>query len=260
MRRIDCLAFSALVAACSAPGSLVVPVPELVVSLEHAHPSATPRGDSPGPSPHAMRRQSANLEDLDLGPPRIQLYRQGYVAVNFLDEFVRSGGSSFPGAGNDLDRWPVVGGGGQWVLGGERIDLGLEALIAFGARANAGAFIIGGGGALIAIDLDFLVVDIYGGPFISSLLGERIRAFAGAGPLIQFAQYGQSDPSNTVPSESGSGFGVGYYARVGAEVRVRAGTFIGFGARWTDSEVDLSNGLGDVDIQGVELFVSVTEY
>ena len=113
---------------------------------------------------------------------------------------------------------------------------------------------------MVAIEVNFLVVDIYGGPFISSFLGEGIRAFAGAGPLIQFAQYGQSDPSNTVPSESGSGFGVGYYARVGAEVRVRPGTLIGFGARWTDSEVDLSNGLGDVDVRGVELFVSVTEY
>ena len=215
---------------------------------------------SPVPRDAQQRPTSLDKEYADLGiggRPRPDRYMHGYIGANFVEEVTRRGGTQMPVEG-DIGEWPVIGGGGQWVLGGERIDLGLEGMINFGGRANAAAFAIGGGGAVIAVDVDLLVLDFYGGPFVSTFLGEKLRVYGGAGPLIQFAQYDEAGAGIT--DRDGSGFGTGYYARTGAEILVRPGTLVGFGVRWIESHVDLDSNLGDLDISGIELFFSVTQY
>lgn len=182
-----------------------------------------------------------------------QPYLQGYVGVGFVDELTRRGGDD-PNVEADFDTYPTIGGGGQWKLGGERVDWGIEGLLAFGGRVDAAAFTSGGGGAAIALRIDMLLFDIYGGPFASAFLGERVRVYAGAGPLVQWASYEQSDGL----SGSGTGFGVGYYGRGGIEFLITPGTLAGIGARWADSRVDLGSGLGDVDVRGSQVFVTVT--
>lgn len=104
------------------------------------------------------------------------------------------------------------------------------------------------------MDLSLLIVDFYGGPFISIDLGEKTRVYAGAGPLVQFSNYDQT-PRPPVPGTSegsGSGFGFGLYGRTGIEFQLSPSQFLGFGARWFDSSVNLGSGLGSLDLEGVE--------
>ena len=66
---------------------------------------------------------------------------------------------------------PVLGGGAQWKLAGERLDLGLEALLSFSSRSNLQAFSSSGGTTTVAFDVDLLLVELYGGPFVSKFIG-----------------------------------------------------------------------------------------
>lgn len=182
---------------------------------------------------------------------------QGFLGVSFYDEVTREGGGTadVDGDSGDLDELPLIGGGAQFKLGGERLDYGLEAFFSLEGRANAAAFAVGGGGAVVAVDVDLLIVDVYGGPFVSTFLGDKLRAYAGAGPLIQFANYDQDIDSDT---DSGSGFGTGWYARTGLELVLPSRTMIGLGVRWSDSTIDLGGDLGDLDIEGLQAVLTVS--
>jgi opacity protein-like surface antigen len=161
------------------------------------------------------------------------------------------------GSDEESSRVPTIGGGGQWKLAGDRIDFGLEGMMAFGWRANALAFASGGGGAVVAIDVSLFLIELYGGPFVSLFLGERWRVYGAAGPMLQWASYDQESDVDGY-SEDGSGFGTGWYARTGLEFAIRPGMMVGGGVRWSDSVVDLDSGLGDLDLEGVQWVFTVT--
>jgi hypothetical protein len=182
---------------------------------------------------------------------------QGFFGASFYDKVEREGGGTPPvdGDAGDLDQMPLFGGGAQWKLGGERMDYGLEGFFSFEGRANATAFAVGGGGAAIAVDVDLMIFDFYGGPFVSTFLGDKLRAYVGAGPLIQFANYYQDLSSS---HDSGSGFGVGGYIRTGLELVLPSRTMVGLGALWSDSTIDLSGGLGDLKVEGYQLVLTVS--
>lgn len=182
---------------------------------------------------------------------------QGFFGVSQFETIEREGGGTptVDGDDGDLDEIPFLGGGAQFKLGGERLDFGFEGLFSFGGRANADAFVIGGGGAAVAVDVDLLIFDLYGGPFVSAFLGDKLRLYAAAGPLLQWADY---EESNSVGDNDGSGFGYGLYARTGCEFVLPSRTMIGLGARWSDTSVDLGGDLGDLEMDGFQLMLTVS--
>ena len=181
---------------------------------------------------------------------------QGYLGVSSVQDFAVSGSNGQVEAGTgSISQYPVIGGGAQWKLAGERVDFGIEGLMSIGGRANGGAFYVGGGGAVIAVSLDMLIVDFYGGPFVSLPLGKSARLYGSLGPMVQFISYHQSGgPVGT--NGSSSGFGIGGYARTGFEIEMAPGSYIGIGVRWFDSKVDLSSTFGDLDMQSVEAMLT----
>lgn len=188
---------------------------------------------------------------------RGQTLMQGFFGITEFQSVERSGGGTpdVDGDEGDLDEFPVFGGGAQYKLGGERIDWGLEGMFSFGGSANSSAFVVGGGGAAVAIDVDLLVLDFYFGPFISTFLGDNIRLYGAAGPLFEWADYEQS---NALGTDDGSGFGFGTYARTGIEFMVQGGTLLGVGVRWSDTSVDLGSDLGDLEMDGFQLLFTVS--
>ncbi len=182
---------------------------------------------------------------------------QGYFGA-VLYEGERSGGAR-PDVGMDYDEMqlPTLGGGGQWKLAGEHVDFGLEGMLAFNWRSGASAYVVGGGGATVAVDVDLFVFDLYGGPFASVFLGDRVRAYASAGPLMQWAQY---EESSVLDDGNSSGFGLGVYARTGLEFAVGPNSLVGFGVRWSDAKVDLGGDDGDLDVSGVQLAVTFSQF
>lgn len=188
---------------------------------------------------------------------RGQMLMQGFFGVSEFRNVEREGGGTpdVDGDEGDLDEFPLIGGGAQYKLGGERIDYGLEGLFSFGGSANAAAFTTTGGGTTVAIDVDLLVFDFYFGPFLSFFVGDSVRLYAGAGPLFEWADYEESDG---VTTDDGSGFGFGTYARTGIEFVIGGGTMLGVGVRWSDTSVDLSSDLGDLQMDGFQLLFTVS--
>jgi hypothetical protein len=166
---------------------------------------------------------------------------QGYLGATIYDVERTEGGVTV--TADDVEI-PSIGGGGQWKLGGERIDFGLEGLLGFNWRSGSTAFATGGGGAVVAVDVDMFLFDLYGGPFASMFLGDAARVYVGGGPLMQWVFYDEG------PNGDDSGFGLGYYVRTGLEFGLGGGSLLGAGVRWSDSSVDLGGSLGDVDVDG----------
>jgi len=181
---------------------------------------------------------------------------QGFLGANLFQhvEVDTDGPTHVDGDRGDLDELPLIGGGAQWKLGGERVDFGFEGMLSFAWRSDATAFVVGGGGAAVAVDVDLMIFELFGGPFASAFLGDRVRVYGAAGPLLQWANYDQSGSLG----EDGSGFGTGLYARTGIEFLASRRTWIGFGVRWSDSSVDLGGNLGDLDIDGVQAALTVS--
>lgn len=188
-----------------------------------------------------------------------QALMQGFFGATFFEHVSVDGdnGNEVDGDDGDLDQMPLIGGGAQWKLGGDRIDMGAELMFALSGRADAAAFVVGGSGAAVAIDVDMLLVEIYGGPFISKMLGDKIRVYGAAGPVMQFANYHQSGNGFI---DDGDGFGTGWYARTGLEFELASRTLLGFGVRWSDTSVDLGGDLGDLEVDGMQAFVSVSRW
>jgi opacity protein-like surface antigen len=188
-----------------------------------------------------------------------QALMHGFFGVTeFKDVSVETGGPGHvDGDQGNLDDLPVIGGGAQLKLGGERIDLGLEGMLSFSWSSDAAAFVVGGGGAAVAVDVDLLIFELYGGPFASLFLGDELRLYGGAGPIMQWANYDQDD-LNDVLDDDGSGFGYGWYARTGLEFALESRTFLGFGVRWSDTSVDLGSSLGDLEIDGLQAVITVS--
>jgi hypothetical protein len=189
-----------------------------------------------------------------------QLVMQGFFGASFFQTVTRSGGSGpdVDGSNEPLSQMPTIGGGGQWKLGGESVDLGLEAMFSFSGRANATAFAVGGGGATIAIKVDMYLFELYGGPFANLFLGDSTRVYVSAGPVMEWADFNQQSDSASIDG-SGLGFGTGLYARTGIEFALLDHTMIGLGVRWSKSTVDLDNSLGTLDLDGIQVVLTVTE-
>ena len=240
MTRFSCLMLLSVTASCAGTANHDLwRTRDVIVTTELDVPSAgsTLRKNSgrasfaPLPASQEPRELDARYADLGIRRPKPSVYLQGYIGANFIDSVSRQGGF-LPRLEGHFDQGPVIGGGGQWVMGGgERLDLGLEGMINFGGRANALAFRVGGGGAAVAVDLDMLAIDLYGGPFASTFLGEKVRVYGSIGPMLQFVSYDENPTSAPFVGGSGSGFGTGLYARTGAEIRARPGTLVGLGVR-----------------------------
>jgi len=179
---------------------------------------------------------------------------QGWFGLSEYSS-VQVGGGAVDGAAGDLDQLPVVGGGWQWKLGGNAVDLGLESMLSFSGRADVTAFAAGGSGAAIALDVDLSLFELFGGPFASVFLGHKMRVYGAAGPLLQWADYQQSGSSLDA---EGDGFGSGWYARAGVELALPSYNFLGLGVRWSDTSVDLGPGLGDLEMDGLQVFITVS--
>jgi len=181
---------------------------------------------------------------------------QGFFGAQEMTEIKREGGSS-PDVNDSGDTiMPVLGGGAQWKLSGEKIDFGLEGMVSFAWQSNGTAVVAtGAGSAVVAVDFGLFLMDLYGGPFVNLFLGDRVRVYAAAGPIFEFASY---DQNSAFFDDSGTGFGFGGYARTGLEFMLASSTMLGVGFRWSQTTVDLGSDLGDLDLEGLQFAITVT--
>jgi hypothetical protein len=249
--------------ACTTPRSLVASLPPgrpepVVLGTVGLGPVEAPPGPAEATSP-ALRGQDDAFDFMRethrLRWPEGAVLTQGFLGFSGYTRVEVENGVD--GDDGDLDQLPVIGGGAQWKFGGRRVDLGLEGMLSFSGRANVEAFAVGGGGAAVLVDVDILLFELFGGPFASVFLGEKLRLYGGAGPLMQWASY---DQTGSGMAADGTGFGSGWYARGGFELALPSSTLVGFGVRWSDTSVDLGSDLGDMDIDGVQVLFTMSRW
>jgi hypothetical protein len=138
--------------ASSLLGFLAPPPPEAPVTVDPISAFLLPSSMDPSlvPEPQGMSASRPRQRWA-----KGQTVMQGFFGVTEYSDFDVDGGSlgNVDGGGEDAAEMPLLGGGAQTKMGGDKVDFGLEGLISFGWRSNATAFAVGGGGAAIAVDV-----------------------------------------------------------------------------------------------------------
>jgi len=159
---------------------------------------------------------------------------------------------------------PQLGGAWTTLPFGEYFQYGLEASFLLGFKFDKlNYLVLGGSGLRASISYRFWMFDLAGGAYINLFPdpGRKIRLYAGAGPLLVYADY-RSDKEfdSDVPDEeqNESAFGMGVYARTGIEFRTQERGMLGLGVRGSWSNVDFSDIGGRNELGGIAAFATYT--
>lgn len=164
---------------------------------------------------------------------------------------------------DDLDddaSLPTIGAAIVKPLVGRRLRLGIEGGGTIGWDGEIRTVVVTNGGAFLDADNDLVVADLFVGAAADLLLGERLRLYAGAGPLLQFAsiEADWDDPLQGPVRLDEDGFGGGTYARAGLEIELDSGLCLGLGVRFVNSSVDLGSAIDEVDLEEVQFLLTAT--
>ena len=246
-----------LAACASAPSSKggVAPEPAWFTAGEYVGTAASP---APSTRDLAAARASAELQQQGGGGRwrEGEVALQGYFGANTLE--VGVDGGRLPALQDNDETFAAFGGGAQLKLSGKDIDIGVEGMLEFSGAAGAAGFAAGGGGAAVYVDFDVFLFQLYGGPFLSLPMGDRARLYGAAGPMMQWAFYEQDSAISALAGD-GSGFGYGYYARTGLEFGLSPRMMFGVSVRWSETEADLDGGFGDLQLEGFQWAITVTQ-
>ena len=168
---------------------------------------------------------------------------------------------------DDLSTMPYLGIAGQFALGEAASHIGIDTSLLFGWRSDDTKVYAGDGKARIKIDSDLWLIDVAIGLYAQTMMGDRWRLYAAAGPMMLFGEYSddkkQDEPTvdplvETDGSSSDSEFGVGGYARLGLEYRLYNDAFMGIAVRGITTNLEFDRAIEDGGLAGVQGFVTFT--
>ena len=158
--------------------------------------------------------------------------------------------------------FPVFGGAWQLPLreGPAGSDLGFEVGFTWGAKWDSADLVVDTGSGTFAADNDYTLFDLFAGPVLEWESPRNLRAYVGAGPLVQWGRVElQFDDVVGAPADvTEEGLGFGLYARGGVEFYLGREAWFGVGARWIDTELVLDDAVQEVDLDGAQLYASLT--
>jgi opacity protein-like surface antigen len=155
---------------------------------------------------------------------------------------------------------PVIGAVYQQPVVGQRVRFGFEGGFTLSWENDVKAVLLDSGATTVVAENDFLLVDLSCGLFADLMLGERLRLYGGAGPVLQFASVDAEwdDSSIGDVDVDEDAFGGGYYARTGFEFAFSKGTTVGLGVRHLDSSVDPGGGIDSIEFEEWQYVLTAT--
>jgi hypothetical protein len=130
---------------------------------------------------------------------------------------------------------------------------------------------IGGDGANIRFDIDnsLFIGELHLGGFIRAGLTSRLSVYAAAGPLVMYGRHEIEDEDIESPEPSATGqvvitssdesdFAFGLYGRAGIDYEYRNDQYVGLGVRYMAAEMDFSDTVGKVDLEGPQFVLTYT--
>ena len=165
--------------------------------------------------------------------------------------------------GGDYDL-PLVGLAVQKQVNRGRLELGVETGAFFSIRGETRFVSVSGGGSggsvKVAYDNQMLVFDYFGGVYIGGRPAERLRLYAGCGPLVIYG-HRQIEPEPDAPPEaeveSDAGISVGLYGRTGIELIITKRFILGASVRGITSGLKLESTIGSTRMEGLQYLVSI---
>ncbi len=218
------------------------------------------RGSPPSSMADTRTSSSAPLAPIPSAPMN---FVQGLLGVTELN--VKSVDLGFgPGQWESSDdaTMPLLGGAVQHMLGGgEKLRYGLEGGFLFGWMGNVQSVVIGSGAVVVAADNDVFLSEFSGGLCADLLMGDKLRLYAGAGGLLDWAliDVTYNDPAFGYVAASGSGWGLGVYTRVGFDILMQSGMRLGFCWRWFDTSLDMGGGVDSLEVDGMQYMLTFTK-
>ena len=182
---------------------------------------------------------------------------QGTVGISQLRGFDTTGGAGNEGRDRSL---PMLGGAFQRAFRDGPIQIGIEGGFTFGFARDRTTVSTGGGAIVVRRDDDVFLLDGFVGAYFNIPMRQGWRLYAGIGPVLQYADVEvEVDDFTAVTRISDNGFGGGYYARAGAELEIGGAALLGLGVRWLDSTADLGGALGNLDVQGAQYGLTLSQ-
>jgi hypothetical protein len=241
----------------------MIPLPLLLLVTLPATESPAPAADPIS----AIMREMPMPNWQQMPPPRDptqpeRSYMQGLLGVTEIH--IKELDIGFgPGQWESSDdaTMPLIGGAVQRMLGGEKLRFGLEGGFFFGWMGNVETVVIGSGSVAVAADNDIFMTEGFGGVCADFPIGDKLRIYAGAGGLLDWAivDATYSDPSFGYISASGSGFGWGVYTRAGFDILLQSGMRLGFCWRWFDTDLDMGGGIDDLQLDGMQYMLTFSK-
>ena len=199
-------------------------------------------------------------------------YIQGLIGAASFDEekmtFAETS-TEAPGAvsTDDLSNMPYLGIAGQFALADSDTHVGIDASLLFGWRSDNTSVYTGNGQARVKIDSDLWLVDLGVGLYAQTIMGDRLRLYVAAGPMMLFGEYSDDTTQEdltvnplveTSGSNSDSQFGFGGYAKLGLEYRLYGDAFMGVAVRGISTNLEFDQAIEDGGLAGVQGFVTFT--
>jgi hypothetical protein len=172
-------------------------------------------------------------------------------------EFTSPGGSNT----TDMASLPQLGGAWSTKPKDEGLSFGLECTFLLGFKFDDVTTYAGNNNIIVTSSSSLWLLDFSGGGYANLMLGNKVRLYAAAGPLVMLSfydsdeQYSDGSPKT---SESETTYGFGAYARTGLEFEVHNGGYLGAGVRWNWSNLDFDNVSSDSNISGIGGFITYT--
>lgn len=215
-----------------------------------------------GCSTTRSRTPQTGYELPDPPPRRPSRLVQGMLGITDADSVdVELDGPTDEIRDDGTDTFGMIGGAWQQALRAGAVDVGYEFGFTASFDSGRGAVAVNNGALLVASEIDALFIDGFVGVYLGARLGDRVRLYGGAGPVLQYGEIKVDyvDQANAGVRVDDSGFGGGVYARAGIEYRMPNGTLVGLGVRRLDSRVDFgSGGFDEIDFEATQAFITVT--
>ena len=203
-------------------------------------------------------------------PPRIQAFLGSLqlddqlVRLDDGEEALVEFPSSLPSGGIEGE-YPY-GGGDTW-----RWGLNPGGSIAWKNSDTRVSGTIGSGGANIRFDIDnsLFIGELHLGGFVRAGLTRKLSAYASAGPMVVYGRHEIEDENIETPESGDDGqavirsadesdFAVGFYGRAGFDFEYSEDQYLGLGVRYMATEMDFSDTVGKVDIEGPQFVLTYT--
>jgi len=166
---------------------------------------------------------------------------------------------------NDDYKFTIVGAAGQRAVNEDPFEYGIEVGLLFSMdndrRYTSVSSGPDGGTVYVRFENKMLLIDYFGGGYISYSVSKYLRLYAGGGPLIVYGrkEYEPDDDDyDSGDSEVESRLSVGIYGRTGAEFAITDNLMIGAGIRALTSGLEFKEPNGKVQYEGIQYVFNIT--